>query len=114
MGARTGHHCLPSGIARGLVAVAWALCAFPASAQDPGMVDRREAARRLAQAQRELARGPDMQHGIPPAAERNPGDRRRARVVFLQRNVEAARARTRELSAPGIASGAPLPPKNGV
>jgi hypothetical protein len=86
----------------------------PALAARAGATDRREAARRLAQAQRELARGPDMQQGIPPSAEKAPGDRRRARVMFLQRNVEAARARAHEVDAPGIAAGAAFPPKNGV
>ena len=51
------------------------------------------------QAQRALARGPDMQHGIPPAVEKEPGDRRRARLVALHRGVEAAQARAREVNA---------------
>lgn len=62
-------------------------------------VNRREASRRLVQAQRERARGPDMQQGIPPVAERHPGDRRRERVAALQEMVEAAQARVRELDA---------------
>jgi hypothetical protein len=61
--------------------------------------DRKEAERRLAQAQRELRRGPDMQQGIPPSTERTPGDRRRARVATLQRTVDAAQARAREVNA---------------
>lgn len=63
-------------------------------------VNRREAGRRLVQAQHERARGPDMQQGIPPIAERHPGDRRRERVAALQEMVEAAQARVRELDAP--------------
>ena len=62
-------------------------------------VDRKEAARRLKQARKELARGPDMQQGIPPGVEREPGDRRRARLVALHRGVEAAEARVREVNA---------------
>ncbi len=62
-------------------------------------VDRKEAVRRLKQAQRALARGPDMQQGIPPAVERELGDRRRARLVALHRGVEAAEARAREVNA---------------
>lgn len=42
-------------------------------------IDKREADRRLSQAMRERARGPDMQQGFPPVAELRPGDRRRAR-----------------------------------
>ncbi len=68
-------------------------------------IDRSEANRRLLQAQREQARGPDMQHGIPPTAEKVPGDRRRARVITLQRNVDAARARVAEVNSPDQASG---------
>jgi hypothetical protein len=60
-------------------------------------INQREAQRRLAQARREQARGPDMQQGIPPIAERHPGDRRRERVESLQHMVEAAQARVREL-----------------
>lgn len=62
-------------------------------------INQREAQRRLVQAMREQARGPDMQQGIPPIAERLPGDRRRARVESLQHMVEAAQARVRELEA---------------
>lgn len=70
-------------------------------ASHSGLVDRNEANRRLLQAQREFARGPDMQQGIPPTAEKNPGDRRRARVIALQRGVDAAQARAREVNVPG-------------
>jgi len=69
-------------------------------------IDRKEAARRLAQAQRALARGPDMLHGIPPAVEKEPGDRRRARLVALHRGVEAAEARAREVNAPDYSADA--------
>lgn len=62
-------------------------------------INQREAQRRLAQARREQARGPDMQQGIPPIAELHPGDRRRERVESLQHMVEAAQARVRELDA---------------
>lgn len=62
-------------------------------------INQREAQRRLMQARREQARGPDMQQGIPPVAERLPGDRRRVRVEELQHRVEAAQARVRELDA---------------
>lgn len=61
--------------------------------------DRKEAERRLEQARRAFMRGPDMQQGIPPSTERMPGDRRRARVVALQRTVDAAQARAREVNA---------------
>lgn len=61
-------------------------------------IDRNEANRRLLQAQREFARGPDMQQGIPPSAEKVRGDRRRARVISLQRSVDAAQARAREVN----------------
>lgn len=61
--------------------------------------DRKEAERRLEQARRAFIRGPDMQQGIPPSTERTPGDRRRARVVALQRTVDAAQARAREVNA---------------
>jgi hypothetical protein len=63
-----------------------------------GAIDRREANRRLLQAERELARGPDMQQGIPPSTEARPGDRRKARVKALERSVEAARLRAREVN----------------
>lgn len=64
-------------------------------------VDRSEAQRRLRQAEHERARGPDLQQGIPPVAERSPGERRRERVLALQHGVEAAQARVRELDAQG-------------
>lgn len=64
------------------------------------IIDQNEANRRLQQAERERARGPDMQQGIPPIAEREHGDRRRQRVNALQQMVESAQARVRELSAP--------------
>jgi len=67
--------------------------------------ERSEAHRRLLQARRELARGPDMQQGIPPLAEKVPGDRRRARVITLQRNVEAARLRVTQVDGPDQDSG---------
>lgn len=60
-------------------------------------INQREAARRLTQARREQARGPDLQQGIPPVAERHSGDRRRERVESLQQMVDAAQARVREL-----------------
>lgn len=69
------------------------------SSMQSSVVNRKEAYRRLQQAKRALARGPDMQQGIPPGAELVPGDRRRARLVALHRGVEAAEARAREVDA---------------
>ena len=71
-----------------------------ASSMQSSLVNRKEAQRRLLQAQRALARGPDMQQGIPPGVELVPGDRRRARLVALHRGVQAAEARCREVNAP--------------
>ena len=71
-----------------------------ASSMRSSEVNRKEAQRRLVQAKRALARGPDMQQGIPPGGELVPGDRRRARLVALHRGVEAAEARCREVNSP--------------
>lgn len=71
-----------------------------AASTQSSLVNRKEAQRRLLQAQRALARGPDMQQGIPPGVELVPGDRRRARLVALHRGVEAAEARYREVVSP--------------
>ena len=86
----------------------------PARTARGGAIDRREANRRLLQAQRELARGPDMQQGIPPSAEARPGDRRRARVKALERSVEAARIRAREVNGTDFPAEAAFRDKNGV
>ena len=64
-------------------------------------IDRHEAGRRLRLAEREFARGPDMQQGIPPIAERASGERRRERVESLARRVAEAQARIRELEGSG-------------
>ncbi len=72
-------------------------------------IDQNEASRRLLQAQRALARGPDIQHGEPPQAEKIPGARRTARLLKLGRNVQAAEARTREVYAQGYAANAVSP-----
>lgn len=64
-------------------------------------IDRKEAERRLRVAQRDLARGPDMQQGIPPVAENIAGQRRRERAQSLQNSVTDAQARVRELEEPG-------------
>lgn len=75
-----------------------------AASMQSSVVNRKEAQRRLLQAQRALARGPDMQQGIPPGVELVPGDRRRARLIALHRGVEAAEARNREVNSPDNSS----------
>ena len=106
-----------AGVAQEQAAAAGA----PAPAQTPvvsgrpvrtGPVDRKEADRRLRQAERELARGIHRYRGEPPLADGAPGER----LAKLRRNVAAAQARVDELNAKAaVASGTTSkPPKSMV
>jgi len=66
----------------------------------PGKVDKKEAARRLQQAERALARRAGAFRGDPPMTIGSPTERQQAVVEKLRRDLAAAQARAREVYGP--------------